>query len=183
MLAGAFHDAGTDRQSEFPAEVVVHSIFVGFAGADVGRDRFKPEMRLQVADERSQVDLAYVGGLAAGHVRCLKPPLLEQFFERELSHRKLDVRFARFRRASFTTPQEIVTQRARTPRHAFHGRGERPKADRVGFQLVIIADSTFVIASPFLERWPGDRRGSCSSGTWLVSAALRALSSAVTNQT
>ena len=33
------------------AEVVAHSVSVGLAGADAGRDRFKPEMWLQVGDD------------------------------------------------------------------------------------------------------------------------------------
>lgn len=44
-----------------------------------------------------------------GTIRGLKPPLPEQLFEREFSHRNSDVRFARFRRASFTLLQEIAT--------------------------------------------------------------------------
>ena len=49
LLASAFHDTGSDRQSELPAEVIAHSVSVGLAGADKGRDRFKPTVRLQVS--------------------------------------------------------------------------------------------------------------------------------------
>ena len=49
LLANAFHDTGSDRQSELPAEVIAHSVSVGLAGADKGRDRFKPTVRLQVS--------------------------------------------------------------------------------------------------------------------------------------
>ena len=42
LLAGAFHDAGADRQSELPAEVVAHSVRVGLVVADAGGDGFGP---------------------------------------------------------------------------------------------------------------------------------------------
>ena len=51
-LAGAFHDAGSDRQSALPAEVVAHSVPVGLVGADAGRDGFGPvPVWLQGGDE------------------------------------------------------------------------------------------------------------------------------------
>ena len=136
-----------------------------------------------IADERSRVDLAYVRGLAAGHKQGVEVAASGTVFERALSHQKSEVRFARFRCASFTLPQEIATRPARPPRKPFHGRGKQRKADHVGFKLAIVANSIFVIANPFLESWPGDRRGSCSSRIWPASAASRALFSAVTNQT
>ena len=50
-IAGAFHDAGSDRQSARPAEVAAHSVPVGLAGADAVRDGFGPvAMRLQGGD-------------------------------------------------------------------------------------------------------------------------------------
>ena len=51
LLAGAFHDAGSDRQSALPAEVAAHSVLVGTVGADECRDSFKPAVRLQVGDD------------------------------------------------------------------------------------------------------------------------------------
>ena len=51
LLADAFHDAGPDRQSELPAEVVAHSVPVGPAVANDGRDRFKPAVRLHVGED------------------------------------------------------------------------------------------------------------------------------------
>ena len=39
-FAGAFHEAGTDRQAALPAEVAVHSVPVGLEVADAGRDVF-----------------------------------------------------------------------------------------------------------------------------------------------
>ena len=41
-LAGAFHDAGSDRQFELPVEIVAHSVRVGFVGTDAGGDGFGP---------------------------------------------------------------------------------------------------------------------------------------------
>ena len=41
-LAGIVHDAGSDRQSALPIEVVAHSVLVGIAVADNGRDGFGP---------------------------------------------------------------------------------------------------------------------------------------------
>ena len=50
-LAGAFHDAGSDRQAALPAGVVAHSVPVGLIVADAGRDVFGPvAVRLQVGD-------------------------------------------------------------------------------------------------------------------------------------
>ena len=51
--------------------------------------------------------------------------------KRELSHRKSDFRFARFRRASSMIRKEITARSARMPHNPFHGRGGRPKADHV----------------------------------------------------
>ena len=42
LLAGAFQDAGSDRQSELPVQVVAHLVRVGFVGADAGGDGFGP---------------------------------------------------------------------------------------------------------------------------------------------
>ena len=42
LLADAFHDAGSNRQSELPAEVVAHSVRVGLVGAAAGGDGFGP---------------------------------------------------------------------------------------------------------------------------------------------
>ena len=54
LLAGAFHDAGSDRQSEFPAAVAAHSVRVGLVGADAGGDGFGPvAVRLQSGDDTS----------------------------------------------------------------------------------------------------------------------------------
>ena len=51
-IAGAFHDAGSDRQTARPVEVAEHSVPVGLAGADAGCDGFGPVvMRLQVCDD------------------------------------------------------------------------------------------------------------------------------------
>ena len=41
-LAGAFHEAGSDRQAALPVEVVAHSVPVGLEVADAGRDVFGP---------------------------------------------------------------------------------------------------------------------------------------------
>ena len=46
LLTAAFHDAGSDRQSERPAKIAAHSVLVGPVGADAGRDRFKLASRL-----------------------------------------------------------------------------------------------------------------------------------------
>ena len=43
LLAGAFHDAGSDRQSAHPIEVV-HSVGVGLVVADAGRYGFGPRL-------------------------------------------------------------------------------------------------------------------------------------------
>ena len=51
VFADAFHDAGSDRQAARPAEVAAHSVPVGLAGADAGRDSFKPTMPLQSGDD------------------------------------------------------------------------------------------------------------------------------------
>ena len=52
LLAGAFHDAGSDRQSELPAEVVAHSVGVGLVVADAGGDGFGPvAVQLQSGDD------------------------------------------------------------------------------------------------------------------------------------
>ena len=58
LLAGAFHDAGSDRQSAHPIEVATHSVGVGFVGADAGRYGFGP----------AAVRLQNGGGLAVGAV-------------------------------------------------------------------------------------------------------------------
>ena len=42
MLAGTFHDAGSNLQSMLPIEVALHSVRVGLAGANAGRDSFGP---------------------------------------------------------------------------------------------------------------------------------------------
>ena len=42
VLACAFHDAGSDRQSMLPIEIALHSVRVGLAGANAGRDSFGP---------------------------------------------------------------------------------------------------------------------------------------------
>ena len=52
-LAGAFHEAGSDRQAALPVEVAAHSVPVGLAVADAGRDGFKPTVRLRSAMTRS----------------------------------------------------------------------------------------------------------------------------------
>ena len=52
LLAGTFHDAGTDRQSALAVEVVAHSVRVGLAVADEGRDGFGPvAARLQSGND------------------------------------------------------------------------------------------------------------------------------------
>ena len=49
MLAGAFRDAGSDRQSMLPIEVALRSVRVGLAGANAGRDSFGPAaVRLRI---------------------------------------------------------------------------------------------------------------------------------------
>ena len=53
VLAGAFHDAGTDRQSARPIEIATHSVRVGLAVADEGRDGFGP---VAVPERRSLED-------------------------------------------------------------------------------------------------------------------------------
>ena len=51
-IAGAFHEAGSDRQAALPAGVIAHSVPVGLAGADAVRDGFGPvAMRLQGGDD------------------------------------------------------------------------------------------------------------------------------------
>ena len=50
-LAGAFHDAGSDRQAAPPVEVAAHPVHIGLAGADAGRDRFEPAVPLQSGDD------------------------------------------------------------------------------------------------------------------------------------
>ena len=51
VFAGAFHDTGSGRQTARPAEVVAHSVPVGLAVANAGRDGFGPgAMRLQGGD-------------------------------------------------------------------------------------------------------------------------------------
>ena len=48
VLAGAFHDAGSSRQSMLPVEVALHSVRVGLAVANAGRNSFGPvAMRLR----------------------------------------------------------------------------------------------------------------------------------------
>ena len=44
LLAGSFHDAGPDRQSELPAAVAAHSVRVGLVGANAGGDGFRAAM-------------------------------------------------------------------------------------------------------------------------------------------
>ena len=61
------------------------------------------------------------------------PPRPGQFFEREPGHRKLDVRFACFRRASSMIRKEIATRSSTTPRSPFHGRGRAVKGRSCGF--------------------------------------------------
>ena len=61
------------------------------------------------------------------------PPRPGQFFEREPGHRKLDVRFACFRRASSMIRKEIATRSSTTPRSLFHGRGRAVKGRSCGF--------------------------------------------------
>ena len=56
LLAGAFHDAGSDRQSAHPIEVATHSVGVGFVVADAGRYGFGPAaVRLQNGDHLSDL--------------------------------------------------------------------------------------------------------------------------------
>ena len=52
LLAGAFHDAGSDRQAALPAKVVAHPASVGLEVVDAGRDGFVPvAVRLQAVDD------------------------------------------------------------------------------------------------------------------------------------
>lgn len=52
LPVGAFHDAGSDWQSELPAEIVAHSVRVGLVGADAGGDGFgSVAVRLQSDDD------------------------------------------------------------------------------------------------------------------------------------
>ena len=54
VLAGAFRDAGSDRQSMLPIEVALHSGRVGLTGANAGRDSFGPvAVRLRNGDHFS----------------------------------------------------------------------------------------------------------------------------------
>ena len=51
LLTGAFHDAGSDRQSALPKEIAPHSISVGFEAADAGRNGLvTAAVRLRVSD-------------------------------------------------------------------------------------------------------------------------------------
>lgn len=51
LLAGAFHDAGSDRHSSFSVEVTAHSVLVGLEIVDAGRDGFgAAAVRLQLGD-------------------------------------------------------------------------------------------------------------------------------------
>ena len=68
-----------------------------------------------------------------GTIGGSKPPRPEQFFERELGHRKLDVHFVCFRRASSMIPKEIATQSAKMLRNPFHRRGRAAKGRLFGF--------------------------------------------------
>ena len=52
LLAGAFHDAGSDWQSALPAEVAAHSALVDLAVTHAGHDLFRPAaVRLQIGDD------------------------------------------------------------------------------------------------------------------------------------
>ena len=54
VLAGTFHDAGSNRQSMLPIEVALHSVRVGLVGANAGRDNFGlAAVRLQNGDHMS----------------------------------------------------------------------------------------------------------------------------------
>ena len=54
LPVGAFHDAGSDWQSELPVEVVAHSVRVGLVGTDANGDGFGPfAVRLQSGDDLS----------------------------------------------------------------------------------------------------------------------------------
>ena len=53
--------------------------------------------------------------------------------KRELSHRKSDFRFARFRRASSMIRKEITARSARMPHNPFHGRGRAFKGRSCSF--------------------------------------------------
>ena len=56
VLAGTFHDVGSDRQSVRPIEVATHSVRGGLAIADAGRDGFGPAAaRLQNSDHLSDL--------------------------------------------------------------------------------------------------------------------------------
>ena len=55
VLAGAFHDAGSDRQSARPIEIALHSIRVGLVVADAGRDGFGPAAAFSRAWNRSRM--------------------------------------------------------------------------------------------------------------------------------
>lgn len=53
--AGAFHDAGSDRQAAHKAEVAARSVPAGLAGADVGRDGLEPvAVQLQSGDDSAR---------------------------------------------------------------------------------------------------------------------------------
>ena len=52
VLASAFHDDGSDRQSARPIEVATYPVRVGFVVADAGRGSFGPKaVRLQNGDQ------------------------------------------------------------------------------------------------------------------------------------
>ena len=62
LLAGAFHDARSDRQSELPVEVLAHSVRVGLAGADAGGDGLgnPPGVQLRFDPVHPQLPFAFV---------------------------------------------------------------------------------------------------------------------------
>ena len=56
VLAGALHDAGSNRHSARPMEVALHSVDVGFVGADADRYGFgSAAVRLQNGDHLSDL--------------------------------------------------------------------------------------------------------------------------------
>ena len=56
VLADAFHDAGSARQSAPPVEGATHSVRVGLADPNAGRDGFRPTaVRLQNGDHLSDL--------------------------------------------------------------------------------------------------------------------------------
>ena len=100
-LAGAFHDAGSDRQAALPAGIAAHSVPVGPVGADAGRDGFGPSRASDCMQSENPI-ARFLSGAANGrnsavHTNRSPSPICSRRGQEHPSIRPLPDRTRRFK--------------------------------------------------------------------------------------